>query len=184
MDYTVIDVRDRSEFRQWLEKNHDTAKECWIYSSVSEPKNGELLYLDAVEEALCFGWIDSTKKKTEDGRVVQRFSPRRSSKWTELNKERCRRLERLGLMTDAGRRVMPDLDEPFVIDDDIIQELKDNPPAWENLQSFPDAYVRIRIYNIQSYRGLPEFRSRLDKFIENSKKGKMYGSWDDGGRLS
>ena len=64
-----------------------------------------LWYLDAVEEALCFGWIDSTVK-TIDGVTLQRFGKRvKNSQWTELNKERCRRLEALGLMTDSGRAV-------------------------------------------------------------------------------
>lgn len=68
------------------------------------PKPDTLPYLDIVEEALCYGWIDSTLKKLPDGRLAQRLSPRRtSSHWTELNRQRCRDLERRGLMTEAGR---------------------------------------------------------------------------------
>ena len=68
---------------------------------------GTLPYIDIVEEALCFGWIDSTLKKLPDGRLAQRLSPRRKgSHWTELNKERCRDLESRGLMTDSGRMAL------------------------------------------------------------------------------
>lgn len=68
------------------------------------PKPDTLPYLDIVEEALCYGWIDSTLKKLPDGRLAQRLSPRRAgSHWTELNRQRCRDLERRGLMTEAGR---------------------------------------------------------------------------------
>ena len=68
-------------------------------------------YIDAVEEALCFGWTDSSQKVIEGVRY-QRFSPRRKgSVWTELNKERVRRLERLNLMTDAGRSILPNMGE-------------------------------------------------------------------------
>lgn len=73
-------------------------------------------YLDAVEEALCFGWIDSFAKRITPIERVQRFSPRRpKSNWTELHKARARRLIALGPMTNAGRATLPDLDAPFVL---------------------------------------------------------------------
>ena len=67
---------------------------------------------------MCFGWIDSTTKKMDNGVTAQRLAPRRKgSLWSELNKERCRRMERLGLMTDAGRAILPDMSpKGFVID--------------------------------------------------------------------
>ncbi len=176
-----IQAKNRSEFRSWLFENHESAKECWAFVQFNGESKG-LTYLDAVEEALCFGWIDSTKTKDPDGRVCQRFSPRRKgSSWTELNKARCRRLERLGLMTDAGRAVMPDLDEVFVIEDDILAALKEDPIVWENIQSFPELYVRVRIHNIQAYK--PERDKRLERFIAYSRRGEMYGEWNDGGKL-
>ena len=71
------------------------------------PKADTLPYIEIVEEALCFGWIDSTLKKLPDGRLAQRLSPRRKgSHWTELNKERCRHLEAKGQMTDSGRKAL------------------------------------------------------------------------------
>ncbi len=71
------------------------------------PPSGVLPYIDVVEEALCFGWIDSTLKRLPDGRLAQRLSPRRKkSHWTELNKQRCQDLEDRGLMTPAGRRAL------------------------------------------------------------------------------
>lgn len=74
-----------------------------VLSRSKNPPSGVLPYLDVVEEALCFGWIDSTLKKLPDGRLAQRLSPRRkNSHWTELNKHRCEALISNGLMTDAG----------------------------------------------------------------------------------
>jgi uncharacterized protein YdeI (YjbR/CyaY-like superfamily) len=71
-------------------------------------KPDTLPYLDIVEEALCFGWIDSTLKKLPDGSLAQRLSPRRKgSHWTDLNLQRCRDLESQGLMTEAGRKAIP-----------------------------------------------------------------------------
>ena len=104
----LLHFTDRQELRQWLESNHDRVGECWVAIFVSKrPEWPAIKYVEVVEEALCFGWIDSTKKKLPDGRLVQRLSPRRKgSHWTELNIQRCLDLERRGLMTDAGRRVL------------------------------------------------------------------------------
>lgn len=104
----LLHFTDRQELRQWLESNHDRVGECWVVIFVSKrPEWSAIKYVEVVEEALCFGWIDSTKKKLPDGRLVQRLSPRRKGRhWTELNIQRCLDLERRGLMTDAGRRVL------------------------------------------------------------------------------
>lgn len=100
----------RCELRRWLTEHHATERQCWIVMyRKQKPGWTALPYIDIVEEALCFGWIDSTNKKLPDGRLAQRISPRRKGgNWTELNKQRCRELERRGLMTDAGRRVIPE----------------------------------------------------------------------------
>ena len=100
----LLEFSERQQLRDWLTENHASAKECWVIMSRSKNPFGVLPYLDVVEEALCFGWIDSTLKKLPDGRLAQRLSPRRkNSHWTELNKQRCQDLESRGLMTQAGR---------------------------------------------------------------------------------
>lgn len=97
-----LHTTSREQWRDWLADNHSTKREIWI--STTKSPDG-LQYLDAVEESLCFGWIDSTLKRLPDGRLAQRLSPRRKgSHWTELNKQRCADLEQRGLMTEAGRR--------------------------------------------------------------------------------
>ena len=103
----ILTAKTRSEFRAWLE-HHPDETECWVALKRGRPEKPDVFYyLDAVEEALCFGWIDSTHKVI-GGVRMQRFSPRKkNSPWTELNKERVRRLEKLGLMTDRGRAVLP-----------------------------------------------------------------------------
>ncbi|GAB6459449.1 YdeI/OmpD-associated family protein [Bacillus luti] len=144
-------------------------------------------YLDAVEEALCFGWIDGIKKKISNTELAQRLSPRKKkSNWTELNKERVRRLYKLGLMKEEGLRVLPDMrPESFTIDVNIETRLKEDNQLYENFTNFPDLYRRIRIDTIQSYRNEPNiFNKRLDKFIENTRENKMYGQWNDNGRLT
>lgn len=182
----LLNVTNRDELRAWFTNNASAEKFCWIVIT-TKPENGVVQYLDAVEEALCFGWIDGTKKKISETQLAQRFSPRtKNSNWTELNKARARRLEELGLMTDAGRKVLPDISkEAFVIDQDIIDKLKEDEQTYQNFLAFPELYKIIRIDNIQTNKSIPElFNKRLEKFIENTKNNKMYGQWNDGGRLS
>lgn len=181
----VIPAKTREDLRIWLQNHCKTEKSCWVLVSMT-PTPDMLLYLDVVEEALCFGWIDGVKKKMSETELAQRLSPRsKKSSWTELNKERVRRLEKLGFMSDEGRRVLPDMDHgSFRIDEVIEQRLKEEKQGYENFMAFPDLYKRVRIDTIQSYKNQPElFKSRLDKFITNTRENKMYGQWNDNGRL-
>ncbi|PCL93303.1 YdeI/OmpD-associated family protein [Paenibacillus lautus] len=181
----VIPAKTREDLRIWLQNLGKTEKSCWVLVNMT-PTPDMLLYLDVVEEALCFGWIDGIKKKMSETELAQRLSPRsKKSSWTELNKERVRRLEKLGFMSDEGRRVLPDMDPgSFRIDGMIEQRLKEEKLVFENFVAFPDLYKRVRIDTIQSYKNQPElFKSRLDKFISNTRENKMYGQWNDHGRL-
>lgn len=102
----LLTFTNRQQLREWFMQNHLSEKCCWVACNRSKaPKPDTLPYHEIVEEALCFGWIDSTLKRLPDGRLAQRLSPRRKgSHWTELNKQRCRDLEARGLMTEAGRK--------------------------------------------------------------------------------
>ena len=186
MDYNIITCTNRIEFREWLTQHSDTEKECWLHLTRGKPVVPDIFYyLDAVEEALCFGWIDSTYKKI-DGISMQRFTPRRkNSVWSELNKERVRRLEKLGLMTKAGRSVLPSMDErDFQIDSDIEKALK-TARCWSIFKKFPELYQRIRVYNVCFYkkRNPEAYQKALTHLIEETLAGRMYGEWNDYGRL-
>ena len=130
-------------------------------------------------------WIDSVLK-SQQGILMQRFSPRNpKSPWTELNKERVRRLEALGLMTDAGRAVLPPLGKrSFRVDPDVEQALK-AARCWSKFKTFPPLYQRVRAYNVAFYKKKnPEaYKKGLQNLIEHTKKGEMYGEWSDYGRL-
>ena len=184
---TFQKIESRDEFRAWLAKNHAIENECYAIVKRGRPTNDDTFwYIDAVEEALCFGWIDSKVKSFGNGMLMQRFSPRRKScNWSELNKERCRRMEKLGLMTESGRSILPDISSSnFVISTDILSALQGNEGIWENFQKFPPLYKRVRIDTIQSMRNYPKiFQIRLQKFLDKTKSGIMYGEWNDYGRL-
>lgn len=179
----ILTITNRQSFREWLEKYSQTEQECWLIVKRGKPSEQDIFYyIDAVEEALCFGWVDSTLKKV-DGQTWQRFSPRRkNSNWTALNKARVRRLESLGLMTEQGRAALL---EPMVsLDGEVIECLK-VAGVWEVFSNFPKLYQEIRISNIVFYRNRqPEtYEKMLDKLISETEKGKLYGEWNDYGRL-
>ena len=182
----LLNAKNRKQLRQWLTENHSKENECWVVVKRGRPINDDTFwYIDAVEEAMCFGWIDSTVKRLENGVTAQKFAPRKkNSLWSELNKERCRRMEKLGLMTAAGRTVLPDMSPGFIIDGDILKALQADLTVWNNFLNFPPLYQRVRIDTVQIKKKQPElFQSRLQKFIDNTRLNIIYGEWNDNGRL-
>ena len=183
---SFLPISSREEFRAWLMENSTKAKECYLILKLGKPQeDGSFYYLDAVEEALCFGWIDSTAKN-ENGILYRRFSPRvKSSPWTELNKERCRRLIKLGLMTKQGAKVLPPLGpRSYKIDPDVEAALKKE-RVYKTFKSFPPLYQRVRAYNVAFYKKLDKemYQKALENLIKYTKKGEMFGFWNDFGRL-
>ena len=185
----LLDISTREELYAWYLAHHATVPEFWLrVNRASADCPGVVRYVDAVEVALCFGWIDSTMKRIDDGKAVQRFSPRRKGcNWCEQNLARCRRLVLLGEMTPAGLAVAPSLDpSAFVFEDWVLDVLKADGPAWTFFQSCPKNYRRIKVDRIQHYQhtGRPEYALRtLEKFIQDCHDGKLQGGWSDFGRL-
>ena len=176
---TTLDPKKRRAWRAWLEANHAREKEIWLLLRRAEP--GSITYLDAVEEALCFGWIDGIAKRHGDA-TAQRFTPRRpASNWTELNKERARRLIRAGKMTDHGQRTLPDLTERDVLVPPDIRARLQAEGAWDFFQSCPALYQRVRLGYIEEVRKRDpkEWDKRLSNFIVKTAKHQMFGNWDD-----
>lgn len=135
-------------------------------------------YNDAVEEALCYGWIDSTVRSLDETSTIQRYSPRRpGSTYSQPNKERLRWLageNRLHPSIKAA--VQSILSEKYRFPCDILEEIKKDKPAWKNYLRFPDSYRRIRIAYIDSARKRPEeFERRLKSFIAATRRNKMTG---------
>jgi len=184
----ILKVKTRKEFYKYMEKNHKDLKEVYVVTKVGDPKNikGCLSYLDALEVALCFGFIDSFKKIV-DGQLVQRFSPRKkSSYFSELNKERCRRLIKLNQMTENGLKVLPDLNKEYIFPKYLINRLKKDPIAYKFFLSTPKLYQNIRIYNLDfAHKTNPKlFKISFANFMKKCHDQRMYGTYDDYGRLS
>ena len=171
-------VSNRKDWRAWLRKNHKTEKEIWlVYYNKSSGKE-RIPYNDAVEEALCFGWIDSTVKKINKGSFAQRFSQRNpKSSWSEMNKVRARRLIAAGKMTKAGLALLGNNHkDKFSVPKDILKSLMKDEETWKNFRSFPESYKRIRIGFIHNSRNRPDFfKKRLAYFLKMTKQNKMFG---------
>lgn len=174
----TLHVTDRKKWRAWLRKHYKTEKEIWLVYYKKATGKPRIEYNDAVEEALCFGWIDSIVKSLDEERSVQRFSPRKpKSKYSPANKERLRKLLKQRKVIKDVRETLGDiLEETFRVPDDILREIQVNKEAWKHFQKFSDAYKRIRIGFIDGARKRPEeFKKRLHYFIKMTGKNKQYG---------
>ncbi len=175
-------VTERKAWRSWLSKHHDKEEEIWLVYPRKRTDKPRIPYNDAVEEALCFGWIDSTVKGVDENFYAQRFSPRRSTaSWSQQNIERLRRLVALRKMTPAGLAVIKDLkallkSRRLEIAPDILKALKQDRQVWTNFRKFPDDYKRIRIAFIESRRrrGPVEFQKSLNYFLRKAAKNKRF----------
>jgi uncharacterized protein YdeI (YjbR/CyaY-like superfamily) len=178
-------VTTRRSWRAWLAKNYSRKKEIWLIYYRKETGKPRISYNDAVEEALCFGWIDSTQKKLDEERFVQRFSVRnKNSELSQANRERIIKLIAGKKMMPAGLDAVAHVFQPetqngdgFNIAPDILTPIQSNEEAWKNFQNLPDRYKRIRIAYIESQRrhGQEMFEKSLRHFIEMTSRNKRFG---------
>jgi uncharacterized protein YdeI (YjbR/CyaY-like superfamily) len=174
----LLYVTDRREWRDWLEKHYKSEKDVWLVYYQKHTGKPRIPYNDAVEEALCFGWIDSTVKSIDGDRFAQRFSVRNpKTPYSQANKERLRELVKQGRVIDEVLATLGDLiGEQFDIPLDILEAIQANKEAWKNFQRFSQPYIRIRIAFIDGARNRPqEFEKRLRYFIEMTGKNKQFG---------
>jgi uncharacterized protein YdeI (YjbR/CyaY-like superfamily) len=174
---TLLDVPDGTAWRSWLEAHHATQPEIWLVMHSKVSGKPSIPYNDAVEEALCFGWIDSTVKKVDAQSRAQRYTPRRpGSPISPMNRERVLRLIEAGKMTPAGLAAIGDLDTRFELPTDIEAALKADEETWRNYQASPEAYRRIRIGFVDGARNRPEmFQRRLAYFLKMTRANKRFG---------
>ena len=176
MDKNIIYCTNRQKWREWLSAHFETEQEIWfVFPTVSSGEIG-VTYNDAVEEALCFGWIDGVAGTLDEKHQLRRFTPRRKgSPYSRLNIERL-------IYLDSQDMIHPKLKEhvkevisvPFVFPKDIIDEIKKDKIAWKNYQNFTDSYKRIRVAYIDAARNRPEeFKKRLTSFFKKTRENKI-----------
>ncbi len=167
---------DRKEWRKWLEVNFDTENDIWLEYPLKKTNKKRILYNDAVEEALCFGWIDSTVKSLNETTSIQRFCKRnKNSAFSQPNIERLKWLLKNNLVhVSIKHEVQKIVQQKFIFPKDIITKLHEDKDVWENYQNFTEPYKRIRIAYIQSARKRPdEFERRMNSFISKTKENKL-----------
>jgi uncharacterized protein YdeI (YjbR/CyaY-like superfamily) len=167
-----------ADWRAWLREHHKTSREIWLVYYRKDSGKPRISYNDAVDEALCFGWIDSTQKTLDADRTAQRFTPRRpGSPTSEMNKARARRLVRERRMTTAGLKAIGTLRAPrLAVPEDVRAALERDGDAWRHFQRFPVAYRRIRLAFVAGARDRPaEFRRRLGNLVRMSAKNERFG---------
>ena len=166
----------REQWRKWLSVNFLKSDEVWLLYPKKPSGKKRILYNDAVEEALCFGWIDSIYQAHDAESTIQRFTPRKpKSSYSQANRERLKWLfDRDMIHPKVLQSVEPIIKQSFVLPADIIKEIQQNPVAWMHFQHFSAPYQRIRIAYIDSARKRPEeFRKRLTNFIKKTAENKL-----------
>jgi uncharacterized protein YdeI (YjbR/CyaY-like superfamily) len=179
MDVTkTLYVTNRDDWRDWLEEHYRSEREIYLVYYRKQAGKPRISYNEAVEEALCFGWIDSIIKNIDQERYAQRFTPRKpQSEFSQTNKERLKKLIEQGkvlpeVLTSLGNVDLEDYDYPT----DIMAAIRKNEQAWENFQRYSGSYQRIRIAYIDGARNRPgEYEKRLKHFIRMTEQNKQFG---------
>ncbi len=170
-------------FRDWLEKNHSNVKELHIRLYKTEAREHGMTYRQALDEALCFGWIDGVRRRHDDRSFVQRFTPRRAkSFWSAVNIRRYRELEGEGRVRPPGRTAFESRDRktkgkysfesrPKALAPVFARQFRAQARAWEYFESQPPWYRRVSAFWVMSAKK-PETRAkRLHELIARSAKG-------------
>lgn len=179
----------RSEWRKWLQKHHTSATEIWLIYYKKHTGMPRVSYNDAVEEALCFGWIDSLVKRVDADTYAQKFTPRKSkSKWSELNKRRIKKLICEGLMTDAGlskidrsllkekeKGTPPTSTKAVLLPAKLKKDLRKNAAVWTNFNNLAPSYQRLYIKWITSVKKEETYQRRLEEAIMLLEQNKKLG---------
>jgi uncharacterized protein YdeI (YjbR/CyaY-like superfamily) len=181
-------VTTRDDWRKWLRKNHDTEEEVWLIYYRKHTDTPSIPYGDSVEEALCFGWIDSIIKRIDDERYTRRFTPRRAkSRWSELNKKRARKMIREGKMTETGLMKIREAKKrgkwlktavrkrKLVIPAYVKQALARNEKALANFNNLAKSYKRQYIGWITSAKKEVTRKRRLTEAIKLLEKNEKIG---------
>ncbi len=180
--------KNRKDWRDWLRRNHDSKPEVWVVFFKKTSPQTNLSYNDAVEEALCFGWIDGVKRSIDEHRYMHRFSPRKpDSKWSPSNRERVRRMLDAGLMTAAGKQAVARAKQrgcwdppatspgPLPMPPAFDQRLKRDKKARTFFDSLPPSYRRQYVDWVASAKREDTEKRRIGEAIELLRRGAKLG---------
>jgi uncharacterized protein YdeI (YjbR/CyaY-like superfamily) len=187
--HNTLDVTNRDDWRAWLEKHHDTEREAWLIYYKKHTGKPRIPYDDAVEEALCFGWIDSIVKRMDDEKYAQKFTPRKDkSKWSELNKRRAKKMIECGRMTEAGLAKVKNIDlndareakpkpsrKELIIPHYIKEALEADGNVWRNFTNLAFSYKKQYIGWITNAKREETRKRRLKEAIDLLARNEKLG---------
>lgn len=184
-EYEILEFKDSTEWRQWLDKHYASADGVWMkmYKKASGIKS--INYAEALDEALCYGWIDGQVKKFDDVAYIQKFTPRRSkSIWSKRNVGYVARLEKAGLMMPSGllevQKAKADgrwdaaYDKPsdMSVPDDFLIELQKHPKAKEFFSTLNKANTYAIAWRLRTAKTEETRKRRQDKIIAMLNSGQ------------
>jgi len=177
----------QSEFRRWLEKNHAKETELLVGFYKKGTGKASLTYPEALDEALCFGWIDGVRRSFGDDSYTIRFTPRKAkSIWSNVNVRHVERLKKEGRMAPAGLKAYELKDpkktgiyafenRPRELSPAYEKKFRANKKAWEFFEKQPPGYKRLMTYRVMEAKQEETRQRRLAQLIEASAKGVRYG---------
>jgi uncharacterized protein YdeI (YjbR/CyaY-like superfamily) len=178
--------KSQAAFRRWLEKNHATSSELWVGMHKVSSGRGGLTYLEALEEALCFGWIDGVRRRFDEHSFAQRFTPRRPmSYWSAVNRRRAEALKAAGRMHPSGAAAFERRDKgsarysferrATAFDSAADKRFRANRAAWQFFSSQAPWYQRVAIHWVTSAKREETQARRLETLIRDSAAGRRIG---------
>ncbi len=178
----------RNEWRHWLEKHHKDTKEIWLIHYKNQLRKQSINHFEAVEEALCFGWIDSTLKKIDEERFVLRYTPRKpKSVWSKINKEKAETMIRSGKMAPMGLQKITEAKTHGLWDVAYTNKVKERIPsdlsqalildriAWENFQGFANSYRNMYCGWVKNAKTKETRQKRIIEVVQRSRLNKKPG---------
>ena len=182
----TLAVHTRAQWHAWLEKHHASVAEIWLVFHRQRTGRARLEYEAAVEEALCFGWIDSLVRRLDAERYARKFTPRRpDSRWSDLNRRRYASLEKRGLLMDAGRANAPAGKRSYAVRQRramnapvppyIERALKADGAAWRFFETLAPSYRRAYVGWIDAAKRGETKERRLREAVVRLAKGEKLG---------
>ncbi len=188
-DENVVQPKDQSEWREWLDANHKNSSGIWLIIYKKSSGKQVFSFDDAIEDALCYGWIDSKPGKVDDERTKLWFAPRKSKTgWSKLNKDRVERLVAAGRMMPAGQAKIDgakgdgswsllDSVEALEIPDDLAAKFDAYPGARENFEAFPRSVRRGILEWIVQAKRADTRNKRIDETARLAAENKRANQW-------
>jgi len=177
----------RAQWRKWLAVHHDTAKEAWLFIYKKHTGKKSVTYSEALEEAICYGWIDSLMRSWDDEKFAQKFSSRKTnSLWSLANRKRAEAMIQAGKMTPAGMRAIEEAKrngrwdsaytsrEKPVMSEDLKSALRKNKAAWENFNKIANSQQLIAIYWVNLAKRQETKDKRIRQIVQRAARNKKF----------